>query len=302
MAKSLTAQTTNVATDYRDRFLVELIQNACDAQTAGVSDGRINVTLDLGAGKYGTLYIANTGQPFNRANVKSLSDIALSAKSVGQSIGNKGLGFRSVIQVTDAPQIFSQNIGIVAHDRFHGFCFRFAAASDFDALIENPIHRVLAKKDLPKFHIPVWVEEQDQVVCDFARRGMSTVIALPFRDASAAQATRQKVDELEAQDVPMHLFLDRMLELHVRVISDNGNLEKSFSFTRSEDRHEVLDIAFSRVSLGASGDYLVARRDVSEDFMKATIAEAVVANELDAYWNEWSGASSQLMSLTSYVS
>jgi hypothetical protein len=34
----------------------------------------------------------------------------------------------------------------------------------------------------------------------------------------------------------------------------------------------------------------VARRDVSEDFMKATIAEAVVANELDAYWNEWSGA------------
>jgi hypothetical protein len=110
MAKSLTAQTTNVATDYRDRFLVELIQNACDAQTAGVSDGRINVTLDLGAGKYGTLYIANTGQPFNRANVKSLSDIALSAKSVGQSIGNKGLGFRSVIQVTDAPQIFSQNI------------------------------------------------------------------------------------------------------------------------------------------------------------------------------------------------
>jgi hypothetical protein len=107
-AQSLAGQTTNVATDYRDRFLVELIQNAYDAQPIGRNDGRIEITLDMGASEYGTLYVANTGQPFAKGNVESLSYVALSAKSVGQAIGNKGLGFRSIVQITDEPSVFSQ--------------------------------------------------------------------------------------------------------------------------------------------------------------------------------------------------
>lgn len=289
MAKSLTAQTTNVATDYRDRFLIELIQNAYDAQPDGARDGRITVLLDYSAGDHGALYIANTGQPFRQENVKALSDIALSGKSVGQSIGNKGLGFRSVLQITDNPKVFSQDVDSGARDRFQGYCFRFATQRDFDALIENSTHRELAKKHLPKFNIPIWLEDQDRVICDFARQGMSTVIVLPFRNASAAEATRRRVDELEAQVVPMHLFLERLKELQVRVVSKEGNLENCFSFTRSEIEHRAADLTFSRVSLGESGQYLVARRTVAEDTMKATIAKAVEFNELDTYWNDWSG-------------
>ena len=39
--------TANVASDYRDRFLIELIQNAYDAHPVETRDGRIEITLDL---------------------------------------------------------------------------------------------------------------------------------------------------------------------------------------------------------------------------------------------------------------
>ena len=285
----MAGQTTNVATDYRDRFLVELIQNAYDAQPKGRSDGRIEVTLDMGASEYGTLYVANTGQPFAKNNVESLSYVALSAKSVGQAIGNKGLGFRSIVQIADDPRIFSQIPEAVDPKIFHGFCFRFASSDDFDALIERPSHRQLAKKDLPKFHIPIWLDEQSDLVRDFARRGLSTVIELPLRNQSASDVARRTIDELEAQEVPIHLFLDRILELSICIVSNAGNLEKSFSFTRTEQRQKLSGLIFSRASLGADGEYLIARREVSEEQMKATIAEAIAVNELDKYWNEWTG-------------
>jgi|TARA_R110002124_G_scaffold287327_1_gene472909 hypothetical protein len=288
-AESLAGQTTNVATDYRDRFLVELIQNAYDAQPIGVSDGRIEVTLDMGASEHGTLYVANTGQPFAKDNVESLSYVALSAKSVGQSIGNKGLGFRSVVQISDEPRIFSQLPEVVDPQAFHGFCFRFASSDDFDTLIESPSHRQLAKKDLPKFHIPIWLDDPCDLVRDFARHGLSTVIELPLRDHFATDVARRKIDELEAQEVPMHLFLDRISELSICVVSNAGDLEKSFSFTRTEQKQKLSGLTFSHVSLGANGEYFIARRELCEKQMKATIAEAIALNELDKYWNEWTG-------------
>src|SRR6266545_7321438 len=53
-----------VARDYGDRFLLELIQNSYDAELPGAA-GRIAIVLDLREPPYGVLYFANSGAPFD---------------------------------------------------------------------------------------------------------------------------------------------------------------------------------------------------------------------------------------------
>ena len=87
-----------VAADYRGRFLIELIQNGNDAHPRERRDGEIEVLL-ADEGPCGTIYVANKGSPFSEERAHALSRIGKSSKPPGEAIGNKGLGFRSVIHV-----------------------------------------------------------------------------------------------------------------------------------------------------------------------------------------------------------
>ena len=49
--QSNSSLTSNIASDYRDRFLIELIQNAYDAHPVGTRNGRIEITLDMCGGE-----------------------------------------------------------------------------------------------------------------------------------------------------------------------------------------------------------------------------------------------------------
>ena len=91
-----------VATDYDGRTLIELLQNAHDAHSSGTRDGRVLVQLDLGAGENGTLYVANRGHPFRPEDFQSICRVALSSKRPDEGIGNKGVGFKSVLQLQHA--------------------------------------------------------------------------------------------------------------------------------------------------------------------------------------------------------
>jgi hypothetical protein len=81
-------------------FVYELVQNAHDAQRSGTR-GIVQVLLSR-RGSFGTVYVANTGDPFREPNFHALCDVAQSDKSPGAGIGNKGVGFRSVLQVCRA--------------------------------------------------------------------------------------------------------------------------------------------------------------------------------------------------------
>lgn len=116
----------NVSDDYGNRFLVELIQNAHDAHPAGTSHGQIAVVFAPDECNFGCLYVANQGNGFSEKNFRALTNIALSSKPVNESIGNKGLGFRSVLQICQWPEIYSVNeqggSGV-----FDGYCSRCGA-------------------------------------------------------------------------------------------------------------------------------------------------------------------------------
>ncbi|MDE0417763.1 MAG: hypothetical protein OXI95_12635 [bacterium] len=279
----------SIASDYRDRFLLELIQNAYDAHLIGTQGGQIELTLDKSAGRAGTLLVANGGRPFAEANVKSLCDIGLSQKPLGESIGNKGLGFRSVVQITDAPVIYSQCLSNPEKSHFSGFCFRFAGTSDYQEMISDAAHLRLALRDLPIFHVPVWVERQSEVIRGYAAAGFSSVIELPLRDSDALDAAEREINHLAEQNVPILLFLDRISALTVRIVGSTGLVEREFVFIRNEESITTTGIRMALVNLGEVGRFLVAREIVPEATMKKAIKVGIKRKELNEYWVDWAG-------------
>ncbi len=122
-----------VGTEYGDRVLYELIQNAHDAHR-DEGEGRIAVELVVRSETEGTLYVANGGTGFRRRDVEAIENLATTAKKIGEGIGNKGLGFRSIEALTDDVRIFSR-VGMDESTRFDGYCFRFAAVSEIEKLL-----------------------------------------------------------------------------------------------------------------------------------------------------------------------
>jgi C4-dicarboxylate-specific signal transduction histidine kinase len=94
-----------IGTQYSDRVLYELIQNAHDAHSA-VDHGKIAVRLNVKSPESGVLYVANGGSGFTFENVEAIRNLAISSKEVGEGIGNKGLGFRSIEALTDDVRIY----------------------------------------------------------------------------------------------------------------------------------------------------------------------------------------------------
>lgn len=86
---------------YSDRQVVELVQNAADALRR--SPGTVEVVLTDKA-----LYVANEGQPLSVKGVDSLMASHLSPKQVDE-IGRFGLGFKSVLAISDGPELFSRS-------------------------------------------------------------------------------------------------------------------------------------------------------------------------------------------------
>jgi hypothetical protein len=123
----------DVAQEYAGRAVLELIQNGHDAIERG-SSGRIHVLLDLD-GQQPALYVANDGRPFGAANFDGIIDLGLSPKGAGEGIGNKGLGFRSVLLLTDCPEVYSRDPENPQDQSFSGYSFRCPAVSELADLL-----------------------------------------------------------------------------------------------------------------------------------------------------------------------
>nr|WP_207219152.1 hypothetical protein [Cellulomonas sp. HLT2-17] len=89
---------------YSGRTLLELVQNAADAlagpsHAEGEHAGRVEIVLDT---ENRILYCANAGRPFSASGLTAVTMAHLSGKR-GDEIGRFGLGFKSVLAVSQAP-------------------------------------------------------------------------------------------------------------------------------------------------------------------------------------------------------
>lgn len=317
--RSMHSLTQQVEHQYHGRFLIELIQNAHDAfDEPGLSGGnRIEIVLDADDSAHGSLLVANDGLPFTESNFERLSQLGQSDKDPQKSIGNKGIGFRSVLEVSDCPEVYSR--ASAGSSRFDGYCFAFQP-SVVRSLVEpitqlatgtviplwevtgRPIVEGWSAEMLAKFRKRVqqngttWLSgETDYLspyllpvplrsvrsacVSDLQERGFSTVVRLPLKSAQLSDYVLRHMEQLDAATM---LFLHKVSALGIRF---EGRLDTTF--TRSS-APLVAGLDGHRVTLGdGSGvprEYGVWTRELPVHDAPAEFRHAIAA--LPGRWPE----------------
>ncbi|MEU5154806.1 hypothetical protein [Glycomyces sp. NPDC021274] len=186
---------------YSNRTLLELVQNAADAMTGaeeyGAGSGRVEIVLDQ---ESRTLYCANAGRPFSRNGLITLAHAHLSGKR-GDEIGRFGLGFKSVLAVTDSPQVFSRSVAFEFNSP--------EAIESISAIVPGtrrlPILRTMRSIDAGAAF------ETDPILAELATWA-STIVRLP--DLSREDTLRGEIENFRSEFL---LFVDSVREVRLRV-------------------------------------------------------------------------------------
>jgi hypothetical protein len=88
---------------YEGRYFFELIQNVRDANKELNQDGEIYIEL-----KENVLSISNTGAEFSAKGIEGITTIGESTKQSQDYIGFKGIGFKSIQEITHTPRILTK--------------------------------------------------------------------------------------------------------------------------------------------------------------------------------------------------
>ncbi|MED5812894.1 DEAD/DEAH box helicase family protein [Mycolicibacterium sp. 050232] len=195
---------------YAKRTLLELVQNAADAMsgageaTATKYPGRVEIVLDPDTG---TLYCANAGRPFSKSGLVTLAQAYLSKKR-GDEIGRFGLGFKSVLAVTETPQIFSRSVSF----EFNSTEARKAVSEVKGDARQIPILRTPTVTD------PLEQFASDPILGELAEWA-TTIVKLPQANAKTLKRLRQEIAEFSSEFL---LFVSSVREIKLRVLGDDG--------------------------------------------------------------------------------
>ena len=190
-----------VRQQYTGRYPFELLQNANDASRDTGTRGRAHFLLTDTA-----LIVGDNGSGFGDRQLEAICSLGRSSKGPSESIGHKGLGFKSVGEITDHPQIISG----LASFQFNG------------DLVNDAVSEILgslpAQQKLPIYAFPFPVEQADlgpdaAAIDSLHASGFTTVIRLPFREG--VDRLTVEADLLENLTSRLLLFLPHIDHLEL---------------------------------------------------------------------------------------
>ena len=141
------------------------------------------------------LLVANEGAPMSaEVVIESLGHIGASTKAEGEAIGHKGIGFKSVLELTLTPEIYSglqqpSPALAVGFDPDRAQAKIRGASADWDGLVSG-VQGLDGEDDhaaVPVLLFPYWVEQLPAEVADLKERGFDTVVRLPFDERFAGR-------------------------------------------------------------------------------------------------------------------
>src|SRR3954470_16083134 len=101
-----------VRQQYSGRYPFELLQNANDAAADADRPGRVRFVLTDEA-----VIAADNGAGFGEEQIRAICGLGRSSKDPRKSVGYKGLGFKSVGEITDRPQVISNGVAFEFDDQ-----------------------------------------------------------------------------------------------------------------------------------------------------------------------------------------
>jgi hypothetical protein len=200
-----------VKENHQGRYLFELIQNANDALVdAGTDANRLartehRIRIELSEH---SLLIANFGQPFGEDNVRALRRLHKTTKRIGalqeesgqlsrsKRIGHKGIGFKSVLEITNRPEVYSDvyAFGFDVNEFRQDVARHISDAQNWSL----PTFRVPYPRNINR--IPQYDREQIEKLFD---DGFATVIRLPLDEPQIVESITHRIE----QDVQPELLL-----------------------------------------------------------------------------------------------
>ncbi|MFF1897361.1 DEAD/DEAH box helicase [Streptomyces sp. NPDC058206] len=250
---------------YSNRTLLELVQNAADAMSGAAEHvegaGRVEIVLDL---DHQTLYCANAGRPFSQSGLTALAHAHLSGKR-GDEIGRFGLGFKSVLAVTDTPQVFSRSVAF----EFNSPKAKAAIAAISPASRRLPVLRTLTRTDAEAEFA------KDPILAELAEWAV-TIVRLPH--AARLENLKKEIEEFRSEFL---LFVNSVREIRLRVVGADANFvtrhvsrdlgDGRFRIERPDGDHDEWYVE-NRMHTPSPEARVEVGEAVSRDRMKVTVA------------------------------
>lgn len=253
---------------YAHRQLFELVQNSADA-LAGSNGGRICIRL---TSKY--LYCADEGKPVDKAGVRALKSSHMSSKRGTAEIGRFGLGFKSVIGVTDCPEFFSRSGS-----------FKF----DRDESVRLIRAVVPSSERYPILRLPVAIDpargvEDDPVLHEFMSWA-TNIVRLPLRPGSNEDLKRQ----ITAFPQEFLLFVNHVSQLTMEM---GGQVVRTFNLNRQGEISVLKDGENESQWLVVSDEHRLSEEAKSDrrsldDVDNIQVSWAIPINRLDSTGHFW---------------
>lgn len=227
--KQQSGQIEQVSGDYQGRVLYELLQNAFDK-----AKDKIFVKV---YDKY--LYVSNNGEPFtftqnydyehgktSRGDFQSLCSISTSTKNATNSIGNKGVGFKSVYSINNYADIFTKQdqnkkkwIGFRVYDEIKKDDLEtFRNCNESIEVQLASVQQEYKHRGIPGFYYPILLNEEIENFDNYV-----TVIRVKHNN---------KIQELIEEIKKIHFYfvsLKYEKNISVKIQIDNENIEKNIN-------------------------------------------------------------------------
>ena len=226
---------------YADRQIVELVQNAGDQLTC--SGDRIKICLTRTH-----LYVADDGSSIDEEGARALMFSHLSPKRGTEEIGRFGVGFKSVLAVTDVPSIFSRSGSFIFDRAWAASLIRRVAPDARD----YPVLRVAKPVD------PRVEASGDPILASFMQWAVN-IVRLRLKD----DADDKIAEQIRAFDAAFLLFVPHVKRLDM--VSDDDTVpDRALRLQESEGQYKLEDGSESswwkvfrrrhRLSASAQGD------------------------------------------------
>lgn len=235
-------QEAQIAQDYRGRLIYELLQNADDAMETEGGDAKICFRLTADS-----LWVANSGRALDDADIRGLCGISASSKHVSgkkrASIGHKGMGFKSVLEISDTPEVYSTTT-----------CFRFSphdALKAVQSLVDEQIVEPVRRAPICRF--PWAIGDEDVSWREFRQKGFRTAFRFPLRSKYEQHPGLSLA--LTTLPVSSLLFLKRLLCVEIEVVDGQHTIRSRWTVQRQRHCSGVKPVAVA--SLSESGVYSI---------------------------------------------